>query len=379
MLTVLGLQARGHRTALVAQPNGELVRRATGCPDLIPIPSVGEVDLLAAWRLAQELKKLNPTIVQAHDAQGAAMVALARSMIRLEPKPRFVVSRRVDFHIRRNVFSRWKYSNVDRFLCASEAIRMMIIEDGISPEQTETVHEGIDFKLVEASPDFDLHKEFQFPKETLIVGNVAALVPHKGQRFLIEAAAKVISQIPHVRFVILGSGTLESEIRTHIRRLQLEQHVLLGGFRPDVLSLQKGFDLFVLSSTTEGLGTTLLDSMALGLPIIATRTGGIPEVVVDTETGVLVPPCNSQALATAIVGLLRDPTSRARFGTAARARVREQFSAEQMIQRTLEAYLRLADTPPSGDTDRPHVARTHKSPSFRDGTTRSRNEQGPLD
>ena len=356
LLTVLGLQARGHRTALVAQPNGELVRRATGCPDLISIASVGEVDLPAAWRLSRTLKKLKPTIVQAHDAQGVAMVALARALVRLDPQPRFVVSRRVDFHIRRNIFSKWKYSNVDRFLCASEAIRMMIIEDGVPPERTETVHEGIDLKLVEASPDLDLHKELQFPKGTLIVGNVAALVPHKGQQFLIEAAAKVISQLPNVRFVILGTGKLESELRTQIQRLRLEQHVLLAGFRSDVLSLQKGFDLFVLSSTTEGLGTTLLDAMALGRPIIATQTGGIPEVVVDTETGALVPPCDPKALATAIVNLLRDPSRRARFGTAARARVREQFSAEQMIQRTLEVYLRLADTHPAADTDRPRAA-----------------------
>lgn len=356
LLTVLGLQARGHRTALVAQPNGELMRRATGCPDLISIASVGEVDLPAAWRLARTLKKLKPAIVQAHDAQGVAMVALARALVRLDPQPRFVVSRRVDFHIRRNIFSKWKYSKVDRFLCASEAIRMMIIEDGVLPERTETVHEGIDSRLVEASPALDLHKEFQFPKGTLIVGNVAALVPHKGQQFLIEAAAKVICQLPNVRFVILGTGKLESELRTQIQRLRLEQHVLLAGFRSDVLSLQKGFDLFVLSSTTEGLGTTLLDAMALGRPIIATQTGGIPEVVIDTETGTLVPPCDPQALATAIVNLLRDPSRRARFGTAARARVREQFSAEQMIQRTLEVYLRLADTPPAADTDRPRVA-----------------------
>ena len=356
LLTVLGLQARGHRTALVAQPNGELVRRATGCPDLISIASAGEVDLPAAWRLSRTLKKLKPTIVQAHDAQGVAMVALARGLVRLDPQPRFVVSRRVDFHIRRNIFSKWKYSKVDRFLCASEAIRMMIIEDGVPPERTETVHEGIDLKLAEASPDLDLHKELQFPKGTLIVGNVAALVPHKGQKFLIEAAAKVISQLPNVRFVILGTGKLESELRTQIQRLRLEQHVLLAGFRSDVLSLQKGFDVFVLSSTTEGLGTTLLDAMALGRPIIATQTGGIPEVVVDTKTGALVPPRDPQALATAIVNLLRDPSRRARFGTAARARVREQFSAEQMIQRTLEVYLRLAGTPPAADTDRPRAA-----------------------
>ena len=355
LLTVLGLRALGHRTVLVAQPNGELMRRATGCSDLISIASLGDADLAAAWHLSRALKRLRPTVVQAHDAQGVAMVALARSLVRLDPQPRFVVSRRVDFHIRRNVFSRWKYSQVDLFLCASEAIRMMLIEDGVFPERTETVHEGIDLRQVEASPDLDPHSEFQLPRGVPIVGNVAALVPHKGQQFLIEAAAKVVSQIPDTRFVILGTGELERKLRRQIKHLQLDRHVLLAGFRPDVLSLQKGFDLLVLSSITEGLGTTLLDAMALGRPIVATRTGGIPEVVVDAETGILVPPRDAQTLATAIVDLLRDPERRARFGTAARARARERFSAEQMVRRTLDAYGRLAGTPPSTDTGRPGI------------------------
>ena len=355
LLTVLGLRALGHRTVLVAQPNGELMRRATGCSDLISIASLGDADLAAAWHLSRALKRLRPTVVQAHDAQGVAMVALARSLVRLDPQPRFVVSRRVDFHIRRNVFSRWKYSQVDLFLCASEAIRMMLIEDGVFPERTETVHEGIDLRQVEASPDLDPHSEFQLPRGVPIVGNVAALVPHKGQQFLIEAAAKVVSQLPDTRFVILGTGELERKLRRQIKHLQLDRHVLLAGFRPDVLSLQKGFDLLVLSSITEGLGTTLLDAMALGRPIVATRTGGIPEVVVDAETGILVPPRDAQTLATAIVDLLRDPERRARFGTAARARARERFSAEQMVRRTLDAYGRLAGTPPSTDTGRPDI------------------------
>jgi len=355
LLTVRGLKNLGHRTILVAQPNGELLRRATGRVDLIPIASSGEIDLRAAWRLARALKRLRPEVIQAHDAQGVAMVALARSLARLNPQPKFVMSRRVDFHIRRNAFSRWKYSQVDRFLCASEAIRLMLIEDGVSPEQTATVHEGIDLRKVANCQGLDLHREFRLPKGVPIVGNVAALVPHKGQQFLIEAAAIVVTQIPDVRFVILGAGELESQLRKQIAKLKIDRNVLLGGFRPDVLSLQKSFDLFVLSSITEGLGTTLLDAMALSRPIIATRTGGIPEVIIDGKTGLLVPPRDAQSLASAIVALLRDPGRRARLGTEASLRAEKQFSSEQMIKQTLEAYSRSVDMPLLKDTDHPNV------------------------
>ena len=230
----------------------------------------------------------------------------------------------------------------------------MLIGDGVSPEQTATVHEGVDIRKVTSCRSLDLHKELELPKGVPIVGNVAALVPHKGQQFLIEAAAMVITQIPNVRFVILGAGELEGQLRKQIAKLKVDRHVLLAGFRPDVLSLQKSFDLFVLSSITEGLGTTLLDAMALGRPIIATKTGGIPEVIIDGKTGLLVPPRDAQSLASAIVALLRDPERRARLGTEANRRAKEKFSSEQMVKQTLEAYSHLVDIPLLKDTDHPN-------------------------
>ncbi len=356
LLTVLGLRAQGHRTALVAHPDGELRRRAAEGPDLIPIASSGEMGFRAAWQLSRVLKMLRPTVVHAHDAHAVAMVALARSFGRLDPLPRFVVSRRVDFHIRRNAFSRWKYAQVDLFLCASNAIRTMLVGDGVPTERAMTLHEGVDLEHVAAVPRLDVHAELWLPSGAPIVGNVAALVPHKGHRYLIEAAATVVRQVPDTRFVILGTGELEATLRTQITHLHLERHVLLAGFRPDALSLQKGFDLFAMSSVTEGLGTVLLDAMAIGQAVVATRAGGIPEVVAHEQTGVLVPPRDADALAAAIVRLLGDADRRAQLGVAGRERVRASFSVERMVQATLDAYVRLVDTPLATDTDRPAVA-----------------------
>jgi glycosyltransferase involved in cell wall biosynthesis len=281
------------------------------------------------------------------------MVALARSLGRLDPLPRFVVSRRVDFHIRRNTFSRWKYGQVDLFLCASNAIQSMLVSDGVPASRIMTVHEGVDLEHVAAAPPLDIHTELWLPRGAPIVGNVAALVPHKGHRYLIQAAAIVVRQIPDARFVILGTGELESALRTQIKHLHLEQHILLAGFRPDVLSLQKGFDLFAMSSLTEGLGTTLLDAMAIGQAIVATRAGGIPEMIIHDQTGLLVPPHDADALAAAIVQLLRDPERRTRLGAAGHERVRSSFSVERMVQATLDAYGQLVDRPRVAGTDHP--------------------------
>jgi len=352
LLTVLGLRARGHRTTLVAHPDGELQRRAAEGPDLIPIASSGEMGFRAAWQLSRVLTALRPTVVHAHDAHAVAMVALARSLGRLDPLPRFVVSRRVDFHVRRNTFSRWKYAQVDLFLCASNAIRTMLVGDGVPAERTLTVYEGVDLEHVAAVPWLDVHAELWLPSGAPLVSNVAALVPHKGHRYLIKAAATVVRQVPDARFVILGTGELEATLRKQVKDLHLERHVLLAGFRPDALSLQKGFDLFAMSSLTEGLGTVLLDAMALGQAIVATRAGGIPEVVAHDQTGVLVPPRDADALAAAVVRLLGDADRRAQLGLAGRERVRASFSVERMVQATLDAYDRLVDTPLATGTDR---------------------------
>jgi glycosyltransferase involved in cell wall biosynthesis len=345
LVTVLGLRGLGHRTMIVAHPDGELKTRAAEGLDLIPLVPRMEMDLGAAWKLSRVLKRLQPQIVHAHDPHAVAMAALALSMSTQPVKPPLVAARRVDFHIRGNALSRWKYRQVDLFLCASEAIRQILIGDGVPATRAVTIHEGIDLERVDAAPAARAHEAFWLPRDAPIVGNVAALVPHKGQRYLVDAAALVVRQVPDARFIIAGDGELRATLERQIKEHRLEKHVILAGFRPDVLSLHKSFDVFVLSSMTEGLGTSLLDAMACGKPIVATSTGGIPEVVQHGVSGLLVRPRDHEALAQAIVTLLKDRTARERMGAAGLARVRECFSADRMVSDTLAAYRRAAQVP----------------------------------
>src|SRR5881398_870034 len=147
LLTVNGLREIGQRAALVAHPDGELRRRASEGLELIPIAPRTELDLSAAWRLSRVVKRLAPDVIHAHDPHGVAMAALALSLGAGSKQggraPALVASRRVDFHLKGNSFSRWKHRQVDCFIAASEAIRLMLVADGIPDEQTVTVHEGI--------------------------------------------------------------------------------------------------------------------------------------------------------------------------------------------------------------------------------------------
>lgn len=341
LLTVNGLRALGQRAALVAHPDGELRQRAAEGLELIPLAPRTEMDLTAAWRLSRVIRRLGPDVVHAHDPHGVAMAALALSMTAARPSPVLVAARRVDFHLRGNSLSRWKNRQVDCFIAASEAIREMLVADGVPAERTVTVHEGIDVDRVVSTPSVNVHEALWLPHHAPLVGNVAALVPHKGQRYLIEAAHLVLREVPDARFVIFGEGELREHLEHLVHEHRLEKHVLLPGFRTDVIGCIKGLDLFVMSSVTEGLGTSLLDAMACAKPIVATRTGGIPEVVADGVNGILVPPRDAPALARAIVALLEDTSRRDQFGRAALSRVRERFTVDRMVADTAAVYSKL--------------------------------------
>lgn len=336
-LTARGIQRRGHRVVLVANSEGELLRRASGTVRTLPLPFRGELDLAAGWQLSRVLAADPPDIVHAHDPHAVAVAALALRLGSFRARPVLVASRRVDFHVRANTLSRLKYREVDLFITASRRIREMLVEDGIPADAVITVHEGIDVERVQSAPPANAHEAFNLLPGR-VIGNIGALVPHKGQKYFVEAAPLVLQRVPDARFLVLGEGELRGALERRIADLHLDRHVVLAGFRTDVLSLLKAFDLFVMSSVTEGLGTSLLDAMAAGRAIVATRAGGIPEVVEEGRTGLLVPPGDSSALAGAIVRLLSDEELRMAFGRAGEALVRERFTVDRMVDETLEAY-----------------------------------------
>ena len=341
MHTVMGLRAQRQRAALAAHPEGELFRRMSEGTDLIPLAPRNEIDLAAAWRLSRVLKQLRPDVIHAHDPHGVAMAATALSIASPSPEPPLVASRRIEFRIAHNSFSRWKYGRVACFIAISEAVRDRLIADGIPRQKTTVVHEGVDVERIVHLPAANVHAAFFLPTHAPVVGNIGALVAQKGQHHLVDAAGIVLRAVPDARFVILGEGELRPALEEQIKRKHLERHVFLAGFRPDVLELLKGVDLFALSSLQEGLCTSLVDAMAASKASVATRVGGVPEVVADGETGLLVPPRDHEALAEGIIALLKDSARRTRMGEAGLKRARKLFTVEHMVDGTMAAYERL--------------------------------------
>ncbi len=339
LLTVNGLAEAGHDAMLLAHESGELRRRAGEGLRFLSFSPRSEFDIQAGWQLAGVLKDRAPDVVHAHDPMAVSLVAMAMQMRGAAvPKPLVVASRRVDFHLKRHAFSRWKYGHVDVFIAASQTIAHILEHDGIAADRIEVVHDGVDIGYIDKQPLVDAHAAFWLPHGAPLIGNVAALAPHKGQRHLVDAMRLVVRDMPDARLLIMGDGELRDDLQAQIADLGLERHVTLTGFRADALGLMRSIDLFVMSSVTEGLGSAILEAMACERAIVGTRAGGIPEAIEDDVTGLLVPPRDHEAMAGALVRLLRDPARRTQMGAAGRARVVSAFSVEALVQGTARVY-----------------------------------------
>jgi glycosyltransferase involved in cell wall biosynthesis len=228
----------------------------------------------------------------------------------------------------------------DRVICVSDAVRRVVLErEHLDPSRVTVIRNG-----VEIPPDrpVDLNairEEVGLRPEHLVVGMVANFNrPVKGVRYLIEAAPAVVRAVPHVRFLLLGTGNQETELRELTARLGMTRHVVFAGHRYNIDEYYALMDVSVLTSLSEGLSITLLESMSHGLPVVVTSVGGNPEVVVEGVTGYLVAPRDTAAFADKVIRLLTDPARRASFGQAARRMVQRDFDLNLVAERYLQEY-----------------------------------------
>ncbi len=350
LCTMEGLRERRLPAMLLAQPGSPLLERALGAGlDARPFRMRGELDLAAARRLGRLLRDERFDLIHCHTPHAHAIALMARWFTPADRTPKLVVARRVDFAIRRRGdflgLSPRKYNRADCIIAVSKAVRDILIRDGVVAGRIAVVYEGIDVARIERAPDRkqEIRASLGIREGERIVANVAALTAHKGQRYLVAAVPAIRAACPEARVVIFGEGELREELQAQARALRIGDGLIFAGFRPpdEIPSVLKAADVFVMSSVEEGLGTSLFDAMAAGTPIVATRAGGIPEIVRDGETGLLVPTRDSAALAEGVVRLLNDPALARRLTEAASGYVRREGTKERMVEQTLRVYNEL--------------------------------------
>ena len=224
---------------------------------------------------------------------------------------------------------------VARIVTISDAVRDFHIRAGLPAEKLVTIHYGLDAVPPEQSETTPA--DVGIPPDAPLVLAVARLIEQKDQATLLHAFARVLATAPDARLAVLGWGRLEGQLRALVSQLGLDGSAYLLG-RVDPRAWLERADVFAHSPRWEGFGIVLLEAMLAGLPVVATRVSAIPEIVIDGETGLLVPPGDVAAFAAALASLLGDEERRTRFGRAGRERARSEFSVARMADRTIALY-----------------------------------------
>jgi len=332
-----GLIQLGHSSMIITQPNSELaIKLRMMNENFVEIPMRSEFDFPAAGKISRIIKNKRIHIIHTHTAHSHSIGVLAK-MLRRSVK--LIAHRRVDFPLKKNIFSRMKYSKTDRIIAISEGVKNALLKSGIEEKRIAIVYSGIDLSRFDRKFDLDaLRKEYRIIEGKFIVGNIAHLAEHKGHKYLIESAKIVTEQAQDTLFVIVGEGKLKLELKLLARKLGVNDKIIFTGFREDIPELLYIFDIFVLSSYLEGLCTSLMDAMVMRKAIVATNVGGIPEVVKDGVNGILVPPKNPEKLAEAILTLRHNDELRKNMGNAGRNIVEEKFSSARMVLNVEKVY-----------------------------------------
>ncbi len=338
----LGLRDRGHRQWFVTRSGSPLARRATAAGfEVLSHPYRGEVDPRAVGNLRRLIARHQPEVVHTHDTHSLTPAAAAARLSR--SRPLVVGHRRVDFHIRSNRLSRWKYAGgADHLIAVSGRVKDVLIEDGVPAGCITVIHSGIELETPSPPDGPNLRQRVEAHRGAPVVLTIASLEDYKDHPTLIETASLLFERRPRARWAVLGSGGLFDRTVAEVERRGLADRLRYLGFVEGARGWLPQADVFVLTSKIEGLGTSVLDAMAAGVPVVATSAGGIPEMIEDGRTGLLAAPGDAPALAAAIERILGDSSLARRLIGAAAERVRD-FEIARTVEKTERLYRELRD------------------------------------
>jgi glycosyltransferase involved in cell wall biosynthesis len=335
VLLARGLAGSGWEPLVAAQPGSPLAERARQAGLAVEeLAQGGALDLAGALRLRALARRCGAALVHAHTSKSHSLAALGLfgSGIPL------VVSRKVVFAPGRGPVAAWKYRRAPAgWIAISQAVAEVLRRAGVEERRIAVIPDAIDPEPLDAAPAGVLRRELGLAPEALLVGCIAHFTPEKGHDTLLAAWAQVAEACPHAHLALVGDGPL----RVACERAAPPRCHFLGA-RADIAAVHRSLDLCVLASRHEGLGSSLLDAQACGVPVVATRAGGIPEAVADGQTGWLVAVDDAPALTHALVRVLDDAGLRRTAGEAGCSRVRSRHGWVEVARQHARLYSLLA-------------------------------------
>jgi glycosyltransferase involved in cell wall biosynthesis len=341
-----GLRPMGVSGSLAcpAESTIAIAARARGIP-VLPIRMRGDWDATAIFRMHRLARRVRPSIIHVHSQVGAkthwAMAA------RLAGIPA-ILSRRSESSDSRLFGRSLKYWPYRLIVAQSENIGAQLIEEGIDEGRLRFVSRGVDADACQIGWSREKFlSEFDLQDDHFVIAVVAPLIATKGHRYLLDALPRIRAAHSGARVLIFGAGPLEDRLRKTVSRLGLDQMVHFAGYRIDLLEFIGHVQLMIHPSVREGLGTSLLEAQAAGIPVIGFRIGGMSELIAHEESGLLVPPRDSKALAAAAVRLIYNPKRMRAMSEDARRWVAEEHSLQRMVRGHLNVYQELTEMNPA--------------------------------
>ena len=326
----------GHRNDLATPADGELFRHSLPGVRKIPLSVRNDLDIRGVPALRRLIRQERYDIVHLHTKRAHA---LSLWLPRGERRPKYIVTRRMDYPESRNYYTRYLYNRrVDGVVAISRSVVDCLLEAGVNRRSIRLIYSGID-----PLPFTALLSDEQRANDVAVIAMLAVLEERKGHRFLLDAARLLKDRGRRIRYVFAGDGSHKIQLQRLVRTLGLRDEVSFVGFVKDVPKFLSSIDVLVLPSLFEGLGVAALEAMAAGKPVVATRVGGLAESIIDRETGFLVPPQDGIALADSIERLIADPSMAREMGLKGAARVQSNFTIEQMASQNEAYYYALLD------------------------------------
>lgn len=338
---LLTMRERGHTLAVVSRPGARILERAAEAGfATFAVDMRGAIDLPAIFRLRSVMKRFRADIVNTHSGRDTQLAGMAARSI-FGQRPCIVRTR----HLALPITSKFTYSVLpDHVVTVSRFVENYLVAAGVPRDRITTVATGVDFAHYDRSAVAgDLRSELGLPPDALLIGTVAILRAKKGHADILDAVPAVLQRFPDAHFVFAGDGAQTANLKARIAADGLTERVHLLGLRRDVTNVLASLDVFVLPTHQEALGTAFIEAGAMGLPTVATNIDGVPEVVQDGRTGLLVPVMDGAAIAEALGKLLADPIYRQGMGANAAEFVRRKFSREVMAQGMERLYTQLLE------------------------------------
>lgn len=334
------LQQQGVEVMLACRQGSavEAYCRKNGIPHKA-LPFRNSLDVYSAWHIRQLCRRWQPDVLHAHSSKSHSLAWLATLLGSRVP---LVLSRRVAFPIRPSQLNKKKYNHprLRKIICITEAVKKQVLPLLANPSQAAVIPSGIDLSSYPPpSADNFLKERYLLPSDSFLIGTTAAFTKEKDYSTFLHTAGKVLKNSggQNLYFIAMGEGPERPAMQALAEQLGIAHRVLFTGFLPDAKNYVQALDLFLFTSTNEGLGSSLLDAFASGVPVVATSAGGIPEIVQHEKTGLLAPVGDASLLARHVLQLWKDPLLRTRLGQTARQFV-QGFKKEITAEKTLQVY-----------------------------------------